>query len=244
MGTWSEKREELKRDIADAIKEMGENKQFELTTYFTIETDVLGREWGIALGWMDGFDEQEDSFGKVGDTELCGKVAYLMPRSLMTEYDMDWTMPYDLKTGEVYDTETSFAVTDGNPESITDGVEYLLNSYEECKTQFIDFLAVHQNPENIATVLKQTEDLCVLAVKEDPDVIDYISEKTPNIICEAAKALYERNNDDKEVQAEEMEYFWTRTVGSVDEDVIREATEMFEDYTAECEKDEEDIDER
>lgn len=61
----------------------------------------------MVFAWQDGFgDKYDDSQYHRGEYRICGKLAY--NDSYMKEYDMDWLMPYDEDTGEVYDTECSF----------------------------------------------------------------------------------------------------------------------------------------
>lgn len=55
---------------------------------------------------------------------IYGKVAY-NNSALQCDFDFDWTMPYDEKTGEVYDTEVSI--------TCAKDVQWLLNEYEYMK---------------------------------------------------------------------------------------------------------------
>lgn len=63
-------------------------------------------DWAIVIAWMDQYDEE--SCEVEGGWCLCAKVAYQPYNSMMQcDYDIDWPMPYDKKTGEVYDTNLS-----------------------------------------------------------------------------------------------------------------------------------------
>lgn len=61
---------------------------------------IFGRDdenvWAIVFAWSDGYDES---------SLITGKVAYQHINSIMQEYDIDWIMPYDKRTGEVWDNE-------------------------------------------------------------------------------------------------------------------------------------------
>lgn len=61
-------------------------------------TDDLGFTWSIVVGWSDGFDD---------GWKICSKIAKQGPGYSMTcDYDLDFVMPYDIDTGEVFDTDT------------------------------------------------------------------------------------------------------------------------------------------
>lgn len=63
-------------------------------------------DWAIVIAWMDQYDEE--SCEVEGGWCLCAKVAYQPYNSMMQcDYDFDWPMPYDEKTGEVDDTNLS-----------------------------------------------------------------------------------------------------------------------------------------
>ena len=89
-------------------------------TYWQTLDVIDGKEFAIVLGWQDGFDT-EDGY------ELCMKLAYLPTNSLMSEYSVDWLMPYDEKTGDVDDTE----ICVGNGENIEEDINWLLKCYEK-----------------------------------------------------------------------------------------------------------------
>lgn len=97
----------LKREIETAIRTTIDNKDVATTRWFTLYNDGK-HEWALVLGYADGFDNNK-SLGKynVDGMRLCGKIAYHNNNAIMSEYDIDWTMPYDKKTSEVDDTETS-----------------------------------------------------------------------------------------------------------------------------------------
>ena len=100
--------------IADAI----------MRTVETIEQEKdPSKTYWVELGWDDkntyacamAYDTED---GYYGDDEeesysyVLGKIAFCPDNSAMNEYEMDWMMPYDEETGEVWDTETSITTWD------------------------------------------------------------------------------------------------------------------------------------
>ncbi len=75
------------------------------------------RTWAIVLGWDYEYKQ------------IMGKIAYLPNNSVMSEYDVDWIMPYDESTGEVYDTETQIGY-------LCD-VEWLLDEWKCIEQKFV-----------------------------------------------------------------------------------------------------------
>lgn len=68
-------------------------------------TDDKGRRWSIVVGWSYGFGEDEDGYFSDGAWQICSKIAYQeKDNAMQTDFDLDFTMPYDEKTGEVDDT--------------------------------------------------------------------------------------------------------------------------------------------
>ena len=100
------------------------------TYYWPLRTDSNNNHWAFVLGWSDGFDENEkDDYTK--DTyRLCAKLAYQPHNRVMqSDYDVDWDMPYDEKTGEVDNTGIAF-YPDTN---IKEAFNWLLECYEKYK---------------------------------------------------------------------------------------------------------------
>lgn len=84
-----------------------------------VNLDTINRvQYAIVLAWMD--------YDNNGDWRLYGKVAYKSIFSLMDEYDIDWTMPYDKRTGEVLSDEIEVTI------SYMD-FEYLYNAWRTLK---------------------------------------------------------------------------------------------------------------
>lgn len=65
-----------------------------------------GKVLSIVFGWSDGYDTIEEYQVKKGKKfyTLCAKLAYNTD-DLQCDYDWDWEMPWDEKTGIVWDTD-------------------------------------------------------------------------------------------------------------------------------------------
>lgn len=70
----------------------------ETTAYLPIGSDDV-TDYYLVMGYMDGFEDDE--------LHLCAKIGMMPPNSLMSEYDIDFVMPYDPETGDVWATEIS-----------------------------------------------------------------------------------------------------------------------------------------
>lgn len=87
------------------------------TTYWYTLDIINDKEYAVVMGWNDGFAEDKPT--------LCMKLAFLPTNSLMSEYDIDWLMPYD-EQGEVDDTEMSIESED----DIIKAVEYMVDVFK------------------------------------------------------------------------------------------------------------------
>lgn len=86
--------------------------------------------------WHWNIGEDEDNYyaivlGFNSEDEVAMKWAYISKDSIMNEYDMDYLMPYDSDTGDVWDSEQ---IVDGGYDMTAD-VEYLLNNFKEYADQ-------------------------------------------------------------------------------------------------------------
>lgn len=89
-----------------------------------VNLDTINRvQYAIVLAWMD--------YDNNGDWRLYAKLGYKSIFSLMDEYDIDWTMPYDKRTGEVLYDEIELTV------SYID-FEYLYESWKALKAIMSD----------------------------------------------------------------------------------------------------------
>jgi len=69
----------------------------------TLETTDDGTELCFVMGWGEGYDEEEDLYQQDGYT-LCSKIGYKHRNLMVMDYS-DFYMPYDEKSGEVWDTD-------------------------------------------------------------------------------------------------------------------------------------------
>ena len=96
---------ELIEQICKAIKEMRTSHD-NGTYYWYLGQDDNNNDWAIVLGWQDGYEEDKNDDCTNGIWRICLKLAYQPSNSMLQcDYNIDWLMPYNLKTGEVYETE-------------------------------------------------------------------------------------------------------------------------------------------
>lgn len=114
------------QDFTNAVMDMRTNHS-NGTYWWYLSTDENDNDWAIVLGWSDGFGEPNEIDDCVKENcRLCVKLAYQPCKSLMREYDIDWTMPYNEETGEVDDNEISIY-----PDTDLKGIiDELLKCYE------------------------------------------------------------------------------------------------------------------
>lgn len=70
-----------------------------------LETTDDGTELCFVVGWADGFDPDENLYQQDGYT-LCSKIGYKHSDLMVMDYS-DFYMPYDKKSGNVWDTDMS-----------------------------------------------------------------------------------------------------------------------------------------
>lgn len=98
---------ELIEKISKAIKEMRSSHD-NGTYYWYLGQDDKNNDWAIVLGWQDGYEEDKNDNCTDGTWRICIKLAYQPSNSMLQcDYDIDWLMPYNPKTNEVYETEYS-----------------------------------------------------------------------------------------------------------------------------------------
>lgn len=86
---------EILEEYLARLKEEGEREDYGWTHYLPLYIDNQRNRWAIVLAYM-AYDTE---------MQIWGKVAYQPTNSLMQEYDIDWTMPFNEETDEVDDTE-------------------------------------------------------------------------------------------------------------------------------------------
>ena len=116
------------KSFTNAVKEMTQHK--EGCYHWWLGTDNNGNNWAIVLGWKDGYEEDDSDELSDGTWHLAAKVAYQPHNSIMQcDYDVDWTMPYDKETGDVWDTDTTVYLHDNHKETI----DWLITQFMEMK---------------------------------------------------------------------------------------------------------------
>lgn len=121
-------RYELVKRFEDAVNHMVTLK--EGCYFWWLDTDNEGNNWALVIGWQDGYEEDESDDLSDGTWHLAAKIAYQPYNSIMQcDYDIDWIMPYDKKTNEVWDTDTTVYLKDNHKAT----VDWLLKQYELMK---------------------------------------------------------------------------------------------------------------
>lgn len=118
------KAEEIKQAVDFLLKEK------EGCYFKPLKIDNGNNKWGIVIGWGAGFDEQEKTTFSDGEYRICTKIAY-NDSALQCDYDIDFVMPYDKETGEVYDTDAELG-TDFKAEALR-----LSKEFEEVASLFL-----------------------------------------------------------------------------------------------------------
>lgn len=123
----------MKRNLIEsfikAVKEMSQDKEGGCC-YWILDADNNGNNWAIIIGWQDGFEEDAEDKLSDGTWHLCTKVAYQPHNSLMQcDYMIDWEMPYNEESGDIWDTDIAVYLNDNHEET----VKWLLDQFEEMK---------------------------------------------------------------------------------------------------------------
>jgi len=115
-------------EIRNMIKELLKSKDISETRWITLKKEE-DKIWALVIAWQDEFEEEYEDGNEFlyGTYRICGKVAY--NDSYMKDYDIDWIMPIDTTTNDVYNTEVSL-----NCESdISYAISYWIECWEEIK---------------------------------------------------------------------------------------------------------------
>lgn len=122
------RKDDFIKNFANVARELAQLK--EGCCHWLLETDNNGNEWSIVLGWQDGYEENKEDEASDGTWHLCAKVAYQPRNSIMqTDYDIDWVMPYDEDSGDVWDTDITVYLNDNHKET----VGWLIKQYDLMK---------------------------------------------------------------------------------------------------------------
>ncbi len=113
----------MKERIREFLQNVLENEDHEATWFFDLATHN-GKRWALVAAWMD--------YDNDGHWQAYGKVAYQTTNSIMQEYDIDWTMPYDEESGEVDDSEFRFYINSLDVDS-----EYAFTIWKRFKKGYV-----------------------------------------------------------------------------------------------------------
>ena len=127
----------------DLAKELKESVEWLWTekcgcSHWHLLTDTHGREWYIVLGWNDGgYEDEDNEFFYVDEGyAISYKIGYQEYNQFMaTDFDLDFTMPYNEKTGEVCDTCSSIS----RNEDYEKLAEELLKTFKRVVTSWAEF---------------------------------------------------------------------------------------------------------
>lgn len=108
------------KDIKEAVDWLWENKQDGGCVHQVLGTTDDGTKLCFVVGWSNGSDYGDDDkkYGYFdGGYCISAKIGYQHRNNAMqTDYDWDFNMPYDLETGDVWDT-SSYVPRDADWES-------------------------------------------------------------------------------------------------------------------------------
>lgn len=94
-----------------------------ITRWLPLGCDDSNNLLGIVCGWADGFDNESlASWNARGTRRIYMKFAIIPDNSIMREYDIDWAIPFNEKTGDIYGDEIPISNNDYD-------IEYLLSAY-------------------------------------------------------------------------------------------------------------------
>lgn len=110
-----------------------EKRHLDGTSFIKVATLPDGRDLCLVFGQRSDYDKGEDYQENVEGTiyTLCCKLAVNID-DLQCDYEMDWYMPSDKRTGEIWDTE--------NPVSDND-------DYDACYREAIEILKAFERGE-------------------------------------------------------------------------------------------------
>ena len=122
----------IAREVNDAIKEAVKyvDSGDAYPTWHWFLTSDNKYDYELVLGFAGGFEPNENEFVDSYGDGLCMKWARIPKNSVMNEYDIDYEMPYDKVTDDVWDSENSVASYDE-----TDTVEWLIKDFKEYADQ-------------------------------------------------------------------------------------------------------------
>ena len=128
-----------KEQLRKAILDLKETKNVVITYFFKLWVDEYYRRWAIVIAWQDGFEDSNTTEYENGTYRICMKIGFQPTNSIMQEYDIDWTMPWDEETGDVDDSE----ITVYSDEAIDSCIDYIFGTWEHYKETYLDKEYLH-----------------------------------------------------------------------------------------------------
>lgn len=120
---------EVNEAIEEAVSYIGSDSGYP-TWYWEIGHDDE-KMYCLVLGFASGYYPNENEFTDEYGQHLAMKWGAISNRSAMAEYDMDFEMPFDEETGDVWDSETSVSGFDARSD-----VQYVLDDFLEFANQY------------------------------------------------------------------------------------------------------------
>lgn len=103
---------------------------YESTFIYSLDfIDDPKHDWALLMSYVI-YDRDDEFVGL--------KLAYQSSNSIMSDYHVDWLMPWDDDSGEVWDTESEFRTDGSSVEDIIKTVGYLYNDARLKSQEFID----------------------------------------------------------------------------------------------------------
>lgn len=98
------------------------NEQTDGCCYKKVAETDEGTGLFIVIGWQDGYDKApENTPNADGTWRINSKIAYQHSNNAsQSDFQIDWYMPYDKKTGEVDDTSTEVEATEAEVKRLND----------------------------------------------------------------------------------------------------------------------------
>lgn len=123
------------KEIKEAVEWLMTEKQGCWSKCMLIDDD--DNHWCVVIGWGEGFDEKDNLKYQDGQWAICSKIAK-NDSSLQCDYQFDFTMPYDEKSGDVCDTDNYI----GEPDSMAGWnrvAKDLLKTFEDVTKEWAVF---------------------------------------------------------------------------------------------------------
>lgn len=146
-----------------------------------------------------------------GEYVIVGKIAVNID-DLQDDYDFDWYMPYDAKTGDVWDTDRSFGKSSENNYLVD--AEDILSTLADLEDTYINNDATIGKPKKEIKEenLQESDKPAAISIEDAQKWVDYdmkkygkISERTNRLVKKAGFQILKDDHGDYEVAAGKFE---------------------------------------